>query len=95
MRQILGIVFICSFPVAAMAQVNCGASPNPQVRANCYQQMEQIYRQQQQFYENQARQQYQMHQGIGQGLRMAPGGQYWAPAWNAPRYYYDRRYGRP
>ncbi len=89
---IFAVLFLTS---PAAAQENCGAAPNPQARANCYQQMEQIYHQQQQLYENQARQQYQLHQDVGRWLRVAPGGRYWAPAWNAPRYYYDQRYGRP
>lgn len=94
MRAFFAIAFF-ALPQCVHAQVNCGVAPNPAARAHCYQQMEQIYRQQQQFYEDQARRQYQMHQGTGQVLRRAPGGQYWGPAWNAPRQYYDYRYGRP
>jgi hypothetical protein len=37
----------------------------------------------------------QQHQNYGRALRAAPGGQYSAPAWNAPRYMYQYRYGRP
>ena len=94
MRMFLATLLL-SVPGVVQAQVNCGAAPNPQARAHCHQQMEQIYRQQQQFHENEAQRQYQLHQDTGRVLRRAPGGQYWAPAWNAPRYYYDRRYGRP
>lgn len=80
----------------ALADVNCNRAASPQMRAYCYNQMAQIYRQQQQQYEAIARQQYQMHQNIGRALRYVPVvGRYAAPAWNAPRYYYDYRYGRP
>ena len=80
---------------ASSQQANCGYWPQGAQRADCYRQQEQIYRQEQQWHEQQYRQQYDMHRNIGPAIRRAPGGQYLAPAWNAPRYYYDYRYGRP
>ncbi len=77
----------------ASAQVNCNVLPHGQGRSNCYGQQAHIYRQQSQAYYGIAQQQYRQHQQIGQALRYAPYGQYTAPAWNAPRYIYDR-YGR-
>jgi hypothetical protein len=83
-------------PNTASAQVNCGAARTHEMRVWCYQQSMQIYRQQSQMYNDIARQQYRTHQNVGTALRYAPLiGRYAAPAWNAPRYYYDYRYGRP
>ncbi len=84
------------------AQVNCGAAPSPQARANCYYQMQQIYLQQQRLYNDSARQQWQQYQNAPQyikPLRVIPGaGRIVGPAtqaWRAPGYYYQYRYGRP
>jgi hypothetical protein len=80
----------------ASAQVNCGAASTPQMRAWCYQQSARLYQRQSQQYNNIARQQWRQHERIGQALGHAPiFGDYAKPAWNAPRYIYQYRYGRP
>ena len=80
----------------ASAQVNCNVLPHGVQRANCYGQQSQIYGQLSQQYYGIARQQYQTHVAVGQALSAAPLiGRYAAPAWNAPRYIYNLRYGRP
>jgi hypothetical protein len=91
-----GTTFLVLAHTQASAQMaNCGMASSPQMRQWCYQQQMMIYRQQQQYYNNMARQQWQQHENMGRALRAAPGGQYSAPAWNAPRYMYQYRYGRP
>ena len=102
----LGAVIGLASATAASAQANCGAARTPQMRAWCYQQQAEIYRQQQQTYNDIARQQYRQHQRWGEALEFygtvrgphTPDGfaaGMAGRAWNAPRYYYDYRYGRP
>lgn len=80
----------------ASAQVNCGVLPHGPARASCYGRESQIYREQSQQYYGIAQQQYRVHQNVGNAIRHVPiVGHYAAPAWNAPRYYYNYRYGRP
>lgn len=80
----------------ASAEVNCGVLTQSQARVSCYRAQADIYRRQAEDYNNIAREQYRMHERVGRGLRHAPiFGRYAAPAWNAPRYYYQYRYGRP
>ena len=81
---------------SAAAQVNCNSAPHGQARANCYNRESQIYAEQSRNYNSIARDQFRQHQQVGQALRRAPLiGQYAAPAWNAPRYIYQYRNGRP
>lgn len=103
MKTILSAILISLATVTvASAQVNCGIAGTPQMRAWCYQQSAQIYRQESQMYNNIARQQWQQYQNAPryiQPLRVIPGA---GPlvgaatqAWRAPGYYYQYRYGRP
>jgi len=88
------------------AQVNCGAARSPAMYRWCLQQQQKIYEQEAEAYNDIARQQYLEHQRIGQGLQYygqmrgygSPDGtiaRWGAKAWNAPRYYYNYRYGEP
>ena len=80
----------------ASAQANCAMASTPQMRAWCYQQQSRIYREQSQAHHAIARRQYQMHRKVGRAFRVFPKiGPPAARAWNAPRYYYNYRYGRP
>jgi len=80
----------------AMAQVNCKAAATRAGYIRCLQQQAQIYRESARNYNEIARDLYRMHRRTGRILRRAPiFGKYAAPAWNAPRYYYRFRYGRP
>lgn len=95
LAAIIGATSISTTDTAS-AQVNCNVLPHGQARASCYGREAQIWRQQSDAYNAIARQQYGQHEQIGQALRYAPLiGRYAAPAWNAPRYYYTYRYGRP
>ena len=92
----IAMLALASTAEGAAAQVNCNVLPHGTARANCYGREAQIYRQQSQAYNGIAQQQYRQHQQIGRALRAAPLiGRYAAPAWNAPRYVYTDRYGRP
>ena len=93
--MIAGLAFLVTAG-AASAQVNCNVLPHGSARANCYGQQAQIYRQQAQQYNAIAQQQYRVHQNVGTVIGRAPLiGRYAGPAWNAPRYIYNYRYGRP
>ncbi len=95
---LIAIITVCSLIATneASAQVNCNVLPHGQARANCYARESQIYQQQSQYYNGIAQDQYRQHQQIGRVLRQAPiFGGYAAPAWNAPRYIHNYRYGRP
>jgi hypothetical protein len=99
-KTAFGVIAASAFALMAVdtasAQVNCSAGRTSQIRAWCYQQSAQIYRQQSQAYANIARQQYQTHVNVGRYIGYAPLiGRYAAPAWNAPRAIYNMRYGRP
>jgi len=92
----VGLFALLVFADAASAQVNCNVLPHGAGRANCYGRQAQIYREQSAAYNAIAQQQYRMHQRVGTALGYAPLiGRYAAPAWNAPRYIYTYRHGRP
>jgi hypothetical protein len=92
----IGVVAHLTFGSAAFAQANCNVLPHGTGRANCYGQQAQIYREQSRAYNGIAREQYRMHERVGTALRYAPVfGRPAAAAWNAPRYIYTYRQGRP
>ena len=102
----LSFVALAGVSAAASAQdANCYAAPPGSGRQNCLYQQQEIYRQQQDYYNNQARETHNWHQGTG-AFMSAYGiqnqGTPWGDAaraagfgWNAPRIYYDYRYGTP
>ena len=103
---IAGFVLTLAMSGSAIAQTaNCYAAPPGPSRNNCLYQQSQIYREQGDFYTNQAREMHRWHAGVG-GFMTSFGiqnqGTPWGDAaraaglgWNAPRVYYDQRYGRP
>jgi hypothetical protein len=63
----------------------CNQFPRGEQRMSCYQRDDQMYRQQAQRADEDYRRARQQHEDVGRALRYAPGGQVWAPTWNAPR----------
>ena len=89
-------IWLVDLAPAAAQMANCGAARTRQMYEWCLGQQAQIYRQQSDYYNNMARQQWRQHQNIGRTLKYAPLiGPSAQRAWNVPRYLYQFRYGKP
>lgn len=97
-------LFAVVLPGVASAQVNCSAAPRHEARADCYNRLSQIYRDESNAHYGAARDLRNTHDGVGAAMGTygelrgvgTPDGliaTYGSMAWEAPNIYYNYRYG--